>query len=141
MSKGGAIAIGLLIEKFQEFLENLFEPKKKTKLEELYELDSIIKANFTISVLEITEERFEEVSSKLNPIDIQTLDKIIVLTYSCVNSVQKSELIERLKKNESLNKRLLDLIQFAENKSNILSLERNNIKNSLQHQLKERDVY
>ncbi|MVO07756.1 hypothetical protein GOQ30_01095 [Flavobacterium sp. TP390] len=135
MSKGGAIAIGLLIEKFQEFLENLFEPKKKTKLEALYELDSVIKTNFTISILEITEERLEVISSKLNQIDIRTLDEIIVLIYSCVNSGIKSELIERLKKNPSLKKRLLDLIQFTENKSNTLSLERNNIKNSLQHML------
>lgn len=136
MSTAGANAIGLLVEKFQEFLENLFEPKKKTELEELNELDIEITTNFDTSILEITETSIETISSKLNQIDNRTLDKIILLTYSCVNSVKKSELIERLRKNELLNKRLLDLIQFAEMKSNKLSLERNNIKNSLQQQLK-----
>ena len=136
MSIAGANAIGLLVEKFQEFLENIFEPKKKTELEELHELDIKIRTNFDISILEITESRFETISLKINQIDNRTLDKIILLTYSCVNSVEKSELLERLRNNELLNERLLDLIQFAEKKSDKLSLERNNIKNSLQQQLK-----
>ena len=136
MSIAGANAIGLLVEKFQEFLENIFEPKKKTELEELHELDIKIRTNFDISILEITESRFETISSKIIQIDNRTLDKIILLTYSCVNSVKKSELLERLRNNELLNKRLLDLIQLAEKKSDKLSLERNNIKNSLQQQLK-----
>jgi hypothetical protein len=136
MSIAGANAIGLLVEKFQEFLENIFEPKKKTELEELHELDIKIRTNFDISILEITESNFETISSKIIQIDNRTLDKIILLTYSCVNSVKKSELLERLRNNELLNKRLLDLIQLAEKKSDKLSLERNNIKNSLQQQLK-----
>jgi hypothetical protein len=129
------IALAYIIENFQEFLENLFEPKKKTNAEELTQLDNKLKTNYNITLLEITENEYETITPTLEKIDSITLDKIALLIYSSVTSKKKSELIDKLKSNKNIFNRLRLLIQLSEKKSNKLSLERNNLKNSVQQKL------
>ncbi|MDP5001215.1 MAG: hypothetical protein NWQ15_04900, partial [Flavobacterium sp.] len=64
--------------------------------------------------------------------------EIIESIYFCVKSKARSKLINKLKSIENLDSKLLDLIQIADNKSNKLCLSRNNIKNSLQHSLRNK---
>ena len=42
MATAGANAIGLLVEKFQEFLEWIFEPKRKSDFEKLRDIDEYL---------------------------------------------------------------------------------------------------
>ena len=132
------IALAYIIENFQEFLENLFDPKKKTNAEELTLLDTKLKTNYNITLLEITENEYETIAHTLEKIDSITLDKIALLIYSAVTSKKKSELIDKLKTNKTLFNRLLQLILLSEKKTPKLSLERNNLKNSLQQKLENK---
>lgn len=129
------IAIAYIIENFKEFLENLFDPKKKTNAAELTLLDTKLKTNYNITLQEITENEFETTALTLEKIDSITLDKIALLIYSSVTSKKKSELIDKLKSNKNIFKLLMLLIQLSEKKSPKLSLERNNLKNSVQQKL------
>ena len=134
MSQSSYNAIGIIILKFREFIENLIEPKI-TELDKLKSINSYLLKEFNLSVIEITEIELDELKFKLEKINTLILDDLILLIYR--NSLSKSEdkLLISLKLNNNLNQRILDLINFVEVKTNKISLERNNIKNSIEHQL------
>jgi hypothetical protein len=129
------IAVAYIIENFQEFLENLFDSKKKTNAEEVTLLDNKLKTNYNITLLEIAENEYDTIAPTLEKIDSNTLDKIALLIYSSVTSKKKSELIDKLKSNKNIFNRLMQLILLSEEKSPKLALERNNLKNSLQQKI------
>lgn len=135
MDRTGEIAIYLIIRKLKEVIENIFFDKKSAIQKELISVDAKLKSEFDITILQIFENDLQAVTSKIKNIEISHLDKIIVLIYQNVNSDSQVLLIEQLKSKKNINERLFELIQFAESKSNKLSLERNNIKNSILHQL------
>lgn len=135
MDRTGEIAIYLIIRKLKEVVENIFFDKKSAIQKELISFDAKLKSQFDITILQIFENDLQAVTSKIKNIEISHLDKIIVLIYQNVNSDSNSLLLKQLKSNKNINVRLFELIQFAETKSNKLSLERNNIKNSILHQL------
>jgi hypothetical protein len=134
MSQSSYNAIGIIILKFREFIENLIDPKI-TELDKLKSINSYLLKEFNLSVIEITEIELDELKFKLEKINTLILDDLILLIYR--NSLSKSEdkLLISLKLNNNLNQRILDLINFVELKTNKISLERNNIKNSIEHQL------
>lgn len=138
MSKQSSIALTTFLTKFHELVEDLFYPKKKTNLEELEELDSKLQVNFNITILEIAESEYHTIAPTIEKIDSTTLDKIALLIYSSVNSKKETALSTKLKTNKTLNQRLMQLILLSEKKSNKLSLERNNLKNSIEQQLLKR---
>lgn len=132
MSRGGANAIGLLVEKFIELLEWLIEPKKKTEIEELLEMDTYLKLKFNLSIKEITEFDFEKIAAKLRKIEVSVLDNLILLIFRCAENKNEPNFFTKLNR-RNLNVRLMELIEFVEENNNNFSLERNNLKNSLQH--------
>lgn len=135
MSTAGANAIGLLVEKFQEFLEWIFEPKRKSDFEKLRDIDEYLKKDFEINVTEIIESDFSYVTSKIEKLEIRILDQLIVLIYQCNQSNTIPDYLKNVNE-QQLHLRLMKLIEFAEKKSKKLSLVRNNLKNSLQQFLK-----
>lgn len=135
MATAGANAIGLLAEKFQDFLEWIFEPKRKSDFEKLRDIDEYLKKDFEINVTEIIESEFSIVTSKIQNLEIRILDHLIVLIYQCNQSNIKPDFLKNVNE-QQLHLRLMELIEFAEKKSKKLSLDRNNIKNSLQQLLK-----
>ncbi len=135
MERTGEIAIYLIIRKLKEVIENIFFDKKSAVQKELISVDAKLKSEFDITILQILENDLQVVTSKIKNIEISHLDKIIVLIYQNVNLDSKSLLVKQLQSKKNINVRLFELIQFAESKSNKLSLERNNIKNSILHQL------
>lgn len=138
MSKQTSSALSTLLSKVHELVEDHFYPKKKSNLEELEELDAKLKTNYNTTILELTENEYETMAEKLNRIDSTTLDKMAVLIYNIVNSKKESALSTKLKTNKDLNQRLMQIILLSEKKSNKLSLERNNLKNSIEQQLLKR---
>ena len=137
MSINTMFYFGILVGKFQEFLERIFEAKKKSELEELIDLDTELKNKYDVTIVEIIEEEFENMILRIQKVEVYQLDLMVLLVYSCVNSKNKSEYLEKLRRIDTLNKRLLDLIYFIEEKTNKPSMERNNLKNSLKHQQKQ----
>lgn len=135
MATAGANAIGFLAEKFQEFLEWIFEPKRKSDFEKLQDIDEYLKKDFEINVTEIIESDFSYVTSKIEKLEIRILDQLIVLIYRCNQSNAKSDFLKNVNE-QQLHLRLMKLIEFTEKKSEKLSLDRNNLKNSLQQLLK-----
>mgnify|MGYP006197757885 FL=1 len=69
MSTAGANAIGLLVEKFQEFLEWIFEPKRKSDFEKLRDIDEYLKKDFDININEIIESDFTHITFKIENIE------------------------------------------------------------------------
>lgn len=137
MSFNTMFYFGILVGKFQEFLERIFEAKKKSELEELIDLDTELKNKYDVSIVEIIEEEFENMILRIQKVEVYQLDLMVLMVYSCVNSKNKSEYLEKFRRIDTLNKRLLDLIYFIEGKTNKPSIERNNLKNSLNHQQKQ----
>lgn len=135
MATAGANAIGLLAEKFQDFLEWIFEPKRKSDFEKLRDIDEYLKKDFEINVTEIIESDFSYATSKIENLEIRILDHLIVLIFQCNQSNTKTDFLKNINE-QDLHLRLMKLIEFAEKKSKKLSLDRNNIKNSLQQLLK-----
>lgn len=126
---------GLMIEKFSECIEWLFEKKEKTELAKMVDLNSILNNQFNYSIIEISENLFDDVKIKLEQIDIYILDEIISTLYNALISKNDNQIFKRLKSNAKLDDRIMELILFDEFKFNKLSLERNNIKNSLLERL------
>ncbi|NHM08361.1 hypothetical protein G4D82_14120 [Flavobacterium sp. CYK-4] len=130
--QAGNLAIGLLIEKFSEFLEWIFQKRKKTEVEKLIDLDSNIKKDFNISIFDVSESSFDVLKITLEKMDSQILNDIIIFLTEVSFSKNKSQMFKRLKSNAKLNERILELIQFEEHCNKNLPLEIRNIQNSLQ---------
>ena len=130
--QAGNLAIGLLIEKFSEFLEWVFQKRKKTVVEKLIDLDLNIKKDFNISIFEVSESSFDVLKITIEKMDSQILNDIIILLSEVSFSKNKSQMFQRIKSNTKLNERILELIQFAEHCNKNLPLEIRNIQNSLQ---------
>ena len=128
-------ALGLMIEKLSRFIEWIFEKKKKSELVEIEELNSILKNQFNFSIIEISENPIDVVKTKLKKIDVFFLDKTISELYKATISKNDNQIFQRLKLNAKLDYRIMELILFAEINFNKSSMERNNIKNSLQERL------
>jgi len=133
MSRASMDAVMLMILKLSEFMEFLFRKKNKPLSDELIDLNHELINNYKLSIFDISENNFDDLELKLELVDKYVLDKIIFSFYKVTYSENDTIMIQKLKTNKNLKKRTMELIQFAENKSNHFSLERNNIKNSLQH--------
>lgn len=133
MSRASMDAVMLMILKLSEFMESLFRKKNKPLSNELIDLNNELINNYKLSITDISEYKLDDLELKLELVDKYVLDKIIFSFYKVTYSENDAIIIQKLKTNKNLKKRIMELIQFAENKSNHFSLERNNIKNSLQH--------
>ncbi|RAR48484.1 hypothetical protein [Flavobacterium lacus] len=132
-SRAGLDAIMLMILKLNEIIESLFRKKRKSVSIELIELDHLLKKNYGFSIIAVSENTIVDLEKKLELVDLYVLDKIIFSFYNVIYSEKDDLIIQKLKSNINLKERIMELILFTESKSNHFSLERNNIKNSLQH--------
>ncbi|MGH2666391.1 hypothetical protein [Flavobacterium sp.] len=135
MSQSGYIAIELMINKFSEFIEWLFEGKKKTELGRLTELNSTLINLFNFSIFDVSEKPLAELKVKFEKIDSHRLEDIISSLFNASISKNDNEMFKRLNSNIKLNERIMELILLAEDTFHKLSIESCNIKNSIQHKL------
>lgn len=130
------IALELLINKFSEFIEWLFEKKEKSELNKINELNIILKKQIDLSIYDISETSSETLKIKLEKVDPKLLEDIITRLFKISISEQNNQTFQKIKSNTKLNQRIMELILYSENKFNKLSLELLNIKNSLEQMLK-----
>ena len=123
-----------MIEKFQEFLEYILEPKVKTNSEELEDLNNLLKSKHDLSILEILENDFNIITLKLKNVENETIDKIIVFLFNLKVNNKIPTFLSKLDSVKMYN-RLLELIDLMDNRTQKISLERSNIKNSLLHNI------
>ena len=136
MTLGEGKAVWFFFENITEYLFSFFSKRAKNKVETIEELDSKLKSEFDISISDLIENNSIKIQNAIEKIEVYFLDEIIESIYFCVKSKARSKLINKLKLIENLDSKLLKLIQIADTKSNKLCLSRNNIKNSLQHSLR-----
>lgn len=132
-NRAGLDAIMLMILKLSELMESLFRKKNKPLSIELVALNQELKKNYKLSIIDISEKSIDDLEKKLELVDSYILDKIILSFYNVIYSENDDLIIHKLKSNKNLKEKIMELILFAENKSNHFSLERNNVKNSLLH--------
>ena len=138
MTIGEGKVVWLFFENISEYLFSFFSKKVKNQVETIDELEFKLKFELEISISDLLENNSIKIQNAIEKIEVYFLDEIIESIYFCVKSKARSKLINKLKSIENLDSKLLDLIQIADNKSNKLCLSRNNIKNSLQHSLRNK---
>ena len=131
-----AILVELMINTLSEFIERIFQKRKKTDSEKLNDLNSKLKTQFDFSLFDISKNSSETLLSNLEKLDLIQIDEIIFSLFKISNSNSDQEFFQKFKSNSKLNERIMEIIIFTENNFNKLSLESSNIKNSLQHQLR-----
>ena len=131
-----AILVELMINTLSEFIERIFQKRKKTDSEKLNELNSKLKTQFDFSLFDISKNSSETLLSNLEKLDLIQIDEIIFSLFKISNSNSDQEFFQKFKSNSKLNERIMEIIIFTENNFNKLSLESSNIKNSLKHQLR-----
>lgn len=131
-----AILVELMINTLSEFIERIFQKRKKTDSEKLNELNSKLKTQFDFSLFDISKNSSETLLNNLEKLDLIQIDEIIFSLFKISNSNSDQEFFQKFKSNSKLNERIMEIIIFTENNFNKLSLESSNIKNSLQHQLR-----
>lgn len=136
MTIGEGKAVWSFFENISEYLFSFFSKKVKNQVETIDELEVKLKFELEISISDLLENNSIKIQNAIEKIEVYFLDEIIESIYFCVKSKARSKLINKLKSIENLDSKLLKLIQIADNKSNKLCLSRNNIKNSLQHSLR-----
>lgn len=124
-----------MINKFSEFIDWIFE-NRKSNLDKFNELDTKLKSQIDLSMVDISEDSFDVLKTKLEKTDSQTLEEIIILLFKISISRSKTNPIQKLKSNANLTRRIIELIKFTESKNSNLSLELRNIKNSVEHNFK-----
>ncbi|MES2545899.1 MAG: hypothetical protein V4548_13515 [Bacteroidota bacterium] len=133
MPQGSYILLELMINKFSEFIEWIFQKRKKTEIDKLEELNSILIKQFNFSFFDISENTYDILIINLEKLDSRMVDDIISSLFKLSISKSKNQIFQKLKSNQKLNERIIEIILFTENKYNKLSLESRNVKNSLQH--------
>ncbi|MDI1256200.1 MAG: hypothetical protein PSV16_08850 [Flavobacterium sp.] len=141
MAQPSFIVIELMIEKFSEFLDWIFDRCKKTELDKFVALNSHLKQKLNFTLFDITEIEFDTLRFKLESIDSTVLEEIISLLYKVSISTSNIQTFERLKSNKKLNERIMEIITFIEVKHGNLPLELYNVKNSLQQQLRSESIH
>ena len=131
-----AILVELMINTLSEFIERIFQKRKKTDSEKLNELNSKLKTQFDFSLFDISKNSSETLLNNLEKLDLIQIDEIIFSLFKISKSNSDQEFFQKFKSNSNLNERIMEIIIFTENNFNKLSLESSNIKNSLQHQLR-----
>ncbi len=137
MPRAKYVVLELLINKLNEFLGERFGKKTRSS-DKIDKLDKTLKKQFDLSVLEISDNAIETVRLKLDSANLNLLEHIISLLFEISTSKDDHSTVQGIKANSNLNKRILELILFFENKEQKLSLELRNIKNSMQLILNER---
>ena len=128
-----AILVELMINTLSEFIERIFQKRKKTDSEKLNELNSKLKTQFDFSLFDISKNSSETLLNNLEKLDLIQIDEIIFSLFKISKSNSDQEFFQKFKSNSKLNERIMEIIIFTENNFNKLSLESSNIKNSLQH--------
>ena len=136
MSQPKYIVLELLINKFSEFIEWLFEKKEKSELNKINKLNIILKNQIDLSIFDISEITLEELKIKLEKVDSKLLEDVITRLFKVSISEENNQTFQKIKSNVKLNKRIMELILYSENRFDKLSLELLNIKNSLEQMLK-----
>lgn len=109
-------------------MQRLFEGNGQEELDEK-DLQKILLTQGNLSIKEVIEIPFFDLKIKLDKINTKILDRLIIFLYRTTD--KKYENHKLLK--EHLYSRIMELIIYLELNRKEFSLERNNIKNSLQH--------
>ncbi|OWW23194.1 hypothetical protein B4Q04_21800 [Zobellia sp. OII3] len=126
--------LGVLVEEFSEFLQRLFEGKedKETSTRKIKETLS----QLDLTIADIAKKPISTIKVKLEKIDSEILDLIVVFLYQTSqndNEAQDKHSLTELKSLKNLNFQIMELIKYLDLERKTFSLERSNIKNSLQH--------
>lgn len=113
--------------------------KKQSESEKLTKFNEILIKEYNLSVFDLFENSFNELESKLEKTNLNTLEDSILSIYENTHKPSKNKIIIKLKSYNNLYSRLLELICFIESKNRKLSLKRNNIKNSLLHKISQKE--
>lgn len=127
--------LGLAVEAFSEFLQRLIEGNRQAELKEKKLIDSLY-AQGGLTLEQLLKQPISELKSKLDKVDTGLLDKILVLIFEKANNrteAPKSENSSDNLTNKHLKIKSAELIEYLDFNRKEYSLERNNIKNSLQH--------
>ena len=117
--------LGFLIESFSEFLQRLFEGNGNNEPSEK-ELEKTLMTQGNLSIKETLELPFSKLLIKLNNIDTENLDRLVIHLYN--------EMLEdKTNTPERLENTIMQLVSYLDDERNGFSLDRNNIKNSLLH--------
>ena len=130
-----ARALGLVIEIFSDFLQRLFEGVGQTELKEK-ELVNSLHSQGDITIGQLLKLPISELRPKLDKVDTNLLDGILVLLFEKSNNSSGLKDCENLMNgltNQQLKTKAVELIEYLNSTRTEFSLERNNIKNSLQH--------
>ncbi|WP_286812488.1 MULTISPECIES: hypothetical protein [unclassified Maribacter] len=119
-------ALGILIESFSDFLQRIFEGNGQVKLDK-EDLKNSLKRQAHLEIDDLLFLPWLNLQSKLDKVDTKTLDQVILYLYGKVSNENK--------RSRTTDLRILDLIKYLDTNRTEFSLDRNNIKNSLQHNL------
>ncbi|MEO9479638.1 MAG: hypothetical protein ABJO28_15005 [Maribacter dokdonensis] len=119
-------ALGILIESFSDFLQRIFEGNGQVKLDK-EDLKNSLKRQAHLEIDDLLFSPWLNLQSKLDKVDTKTLDQVILYLYGKVSNENK--------RSRTTDLRILDLIKYLDTNRTEFSLDRNNIKNSLQHNL------
>ena len=121
----------ILIEELADFLQRLFEGNGQDDLD-VKDFPKILLTQTNLTIKEVIEIPFSDLKIKLDRINTNVLDHLVIFLYQTTN--KKYETHKLLK--EHLYNRIMELIIYLELNRKEFSLERNNIKNSLGHRVK-----
>ncbi|SNZ00969.1 hypothetical protein [Flagellimonas pacifica] len=126
-----ARALGVLIESFSDFLQRLFEGNGQVESNER-DLKNSLKNQAELKVDDLLVAPWSNLRPKLDKLDTKILDRAILFIYNKAISTDSST---RTNSDKTTDLRILDLIEYLDINRTEFSLDRNNIKNSLQHNL------
>jgi len=119
--------LGILIESFSDFLQRLFEGNGTNEPNEK-ELEKSLKTQGNLTLKETLELPFPKLLVKLKKINTEDLDRLVVHLYH--------KMIEdRTYPTERLENIIMQMVNYLDKERDVFSLERNNVKNSLLHNL------
>lgn len=128
------IVIELMIKSLSDFIERLFIGNDHTTLKE-NDLKKSLRTKADLSFIELTDRPFSELKNKLDKLDINLINDITVFLFEKTNQETKNKKYKASDSDKKVNLRNLELIDYLETCRNAHSLERYNIKNSLQHRV------
>ncbi|MBI6119312.1 hypothetical protein [Salegentibacter maritimus] len=122
------------IQKLSLLLNSLLNELSGIKPEEqdktLEEINTALKAEFRISIKDISNLDQAELITKLKKIHHTNLDKMVELYYLMIQNSEESRFQKLLSKPKTIDN-IIFLLDYAEKQSSIFSYERMNLKTAL----------
>ncbi|MGY6649617.1 hypothetical protein [Wenyingzhuangia sp. IMCC45574] len=122
--------LGIIIERLSEILEEFVFPDKSQEKINKSTLNLSLKEQANLSIASLVTKPFALIEKKLLYVNEKTMEQTLDFIYRKYKQPKRTPELT-----QTINTRLTEIINYLDQNTNELSIPRNNIRNSIEHDI------